>query len=151
MLSNSGCPLLVELLKSSSQLPVEKEFDRLKCVSCGCLLNVVNDNGSTSSIETLKGVLVLCFSPSSDKLCQEMLGLGAVGHLSVLLGSPGEDESTISMGLKALYVLLAAGTSLSLFSLSLSSFFTMGFLFLQVLVSPSCSLPLLYLKPSPTS
>ena len=38
-----------------------------------------------------------------------MLGLGAVKHLSALLARPGEDESTVTMGLKALYVLLAAG------------------------------------------
>ena len=47
MLSSEGCPLLVEQLTNSSQLPVAREFDRLKCVTCGCLLNTVNENGIT--------------------------------------------------------------------------------------------------------
>ena len=45
VLSSGGCPLLVNQLMSCSSLPTEEEFDRLKCVTCGCLLNVANGNG----------------------------------------------------------------------------------------------------------
>ena len=178
VLSSGGCPLLVEQLKSSSRLPVAREFDRLKCVTCGCLLNTVNDNGSPILVKCVEK----CFNNMSlypDKLCKEMLGLGAAEHLSALLARPGEDESTITMGLKALYVLLAAGTvhmivSSLLFS-SFHSFFPFTSLlfhitypsilsplhfsssplslclYLQVPLSPSCSLLCPSLKLSPTS
>ena len=110
VLSSGGCPLLVEHLKSSSQLPVAREFDRLKCVTCGCLLNTVNDNGSPILVKYIGRRVYNNMSLYPDKLCKEMLGLGAAEYLSALLARPGEDESTITMGLKALYVLLAAGT-----------------------------------------
>jgi hypothetical protein len=87
VLSSGGCPLLVDQLTSCSQLPAEREFDRLKGVACGCLLNTVNDN---------------------DKLCREVLSLGVLRPLSALLATPGEASSTISMGLRALYVLVSA-------------------------------------------
>ena len=150
MLSSGGCPLLVEQLKSSSRLPVAREFDRLKCVTCGCLLNTVNDNGSP--------ILVKCvekrfnnMSLYPDKLCKEMLGLGAAEHLSALLARPGEDESTITMGLKALYVLLAAGVHMIVSSLHFSSSPLSLCLYLQVPLSQNCSLLCPSLKLSPTS
>ena len=50
----------------------------------------------------------VCVSSVPDKLCQEVLGLCVLQPLSDLLAQPGEDITTITMGLKALYVLLAA-------------------------------------------
>lgn len=46
VLSSGGCPLLVTSLTNCSSLPAEKQYNRLKCVACGCLLNVSNDNGT---------------------------------------------------------------------------------------------------------
>jgi hypothetical protein len=89
VLSSGGCPLLVNQLTSCTLLPAEKEHDRLKCVSCGCLLNVVNENA---------------------KLCEEMLGLKAVQQLSTLLATPGEEVATVDMGLRALHVLVTSAS-----------------------------------------
>lgn len=46
VLSSGGCPLLVNQLTNCTLLPAKGENDRLKCVSCGCLFNVINDNST---------------------------------------------------------------------------------------------------------
>lgn len=51
--------------------------------------------------------------PSPAKLCEQVLGLKAVQHLSALLAVPGESEATINMGLKALFVLVESGVKIS--------------------------------------
>ena len=45
VLSSGGCPLLVGLLASCCSLPTDGGHERLKCVTCGCILNVANQNG----------------------------------------------------------------------------------------------------------
>ena len=47
MLNSGGCPLLIKQLTSCASLPADRDYDRLKCVSCGCLLNTVNNNGTS--------------------------------------------------------------------------------------------------------
>lgn len=51
----------------------------------------------------------MCFASSPVTLGEELLQLGAVQALSLLLAHPGEEEATVDMGLKALYVLLESG------------------------------------------
>lgn len=45
MLESGGCPLLVDIVRHCSSLAAEEVGERLKYVTCGCLLNVANQNG----------------------------------------------------------------------------------------------------------
>ena len=110
MLSSGGCPLLVKQLTSCASLSAEREYDRLKCVACGCLFNTVNENGTHK--HTFCKIHMMNFPLFyTEMLCEKVLKLEAIRPLCSLLATPGENSSTVSMGLKTLYVLLAAGTS----------------------------------------
>ena len=45
VLDSGGCPLIVEVARQWSSLEAGEGGERPKCVACGCLLNVANQNG----------------------------------------------------------------------------------------------------------
>jgi len=47
VLESGGCPLLVDIVRHCSSLAAEEVGERLKYVTCGCLLNVANQNGES--------------------------------------------------------------------------------------------------------
>ena len=49
VLDSRGCPLIVEVARQWSSLEAGEGGERPKCVACGCLLNVANQNGEWCS------------------------------------------------------------------------------------------------------
>lgn len=46
VLSTGGCPLLIDQLsRCLDNTGEDGQSDRIKCVTCGCILNIANDNG----------------------------------------------------------------------------------------------------------
>ena len=50
VLSNEGCPYLIDqLTRCLDASTPDSQSDRIKCVTCGCILNLSNENGEKLS------------------------------------------------------------------------------------------------------
>ncbi|KAL5477553.1 hypothetical protein EMCRGX_G024364 [Ephydatia muelleri] len=88
LLVSDGCPALAGMVRECSAPLQEPLSSRMKCIICGCLLNVCNNN---------------------EELCKEMLGHKVESALIELLAREGEeDEAVLQMALKALNALLSS-------------------------------------------
>ncbi|XP_064392703.1 rap1 GTPase-GDP dissociation stimulator 1-like [Halichondria panicea] len=86
VLVTGGCPFLIaQLTRCADTTTADSQSVKVKCVTCGCILNLANDN---------------------EKLQNELNSLDALAGLSSVLSVPDQEESVLDMALQAVSVLL---------------------------------------------